>query len=65
MIPIPMKLKSLIMKSGEKNIDRSGLIKELKKRLVKKWENDKLNNKEALINEKISPLKRSAAKPKG
>jgi len=53
------------MKSSENNIDRSSLIKELKKRLVKKWENDKLNNKEALINEKISPLKRSAAKPKG
>ena len=53
------------MKSSENNIDRSSLIKELKKRLVKKWENDKLNNKASLLNEKISPLKRSAAKPKG
>jgi hypothetical protein len=50
------------MKTDAKNVDRSTLIKELKKRLLKKWENDKLHNEAALLNEKISPLNKSKAR---
>ena len=49
------------MKSGTKNTDRSSLIKELQKRLVKKWENDKLHDKASSLNKKFSLLNKPNA----